>query len=303
MLITATLLVFKLIFVTIPHAMRLEGDRRNPNLNRYNTDLLTQQFVDTSLYKQVIHTSITATTMDDVRALALAGNLAPFAEIADYQTRGIGREGRVWHARKDASIMFSVFLPIEEDAIGESTDIIALKAAMVIEETTGIPVRIKWPNDLVVNNKKLAGILPHPLYDQANNFLGVNVGFGMNVHYGKKALKNIPAEYPPTSLDVEMKGYVFRPTIATKLLEAIRFAGEYGVMIRGNSREEEKYNALWRQYSSLLGKNVVITQYGKPVVEGKVIDTQIGNGLFVQTENGIEQWAFFDSQTKVRLVA
>lgn len=275
----------------------------SPFFDTYNPALLAQQLVETGFYRNILYVPTTHTTMDDVKTLALSGNPFPFAEITDHQTKGIGREGRVWHDRKNSSLMFSVFLPTSEDAIVETADMVALKTCIAIEETMGIPVKIKWPNDLVVNNKKLAGILPHPLYDENNIFLGLNLGVGINVHYGKRALQNIPADYSPTSLDMETHAFVFRPTIATKILQNIRYAGTYASMIKGNSYEREKYNTAWRNHSSLIDQPITITQGGKLMLQGIVVNTEIGNGLFVQTSKGIVNWNVFDAQTKVRLAA
>lgn len=95
------------------------------------------------------------------------------------QTAGRGRNGRTWHSTKN-DLAFSMLLPYPKEHATFFPAHVALVLQRALERSdTPIPIRIKWPNDLVAQGKKLAGILCENFADRANLFIagiGVNVG-------------------------------------------------------------------------------------------------------------------------------
>jgi BirA family biotin operon repressor/biotin-[acetyl-CoA-carboxylase] ligase len=97
--------------------------------------------------------------------------------VADVQTAGRGRLGRTWEAPAGASLLVSVLLrpqlPLEFWPL--LTPAAALSAAASLQSLAGIDVRLKWPNDLVVDDRKLAGLLAEAVHAPAALVLGMGV--------------------------------------------------------------------------------------------------------------------------------
>lgn len=127
--------------------------------------------------------------------LLLGSGLAEGATAAtDHQTGGKGRHGRQWVAPAGTSVLASVMLhPPAERHLPELSLVAALAAAEAIEGATGLTAQIKWPNDVMVNRRKVAGILCE-LSDGA-----VVCGIGLNVNQAREELP-LDAPTEPGSL-------------------------------------------------------------------------------------------------------
>ena len=111
----------------------------------------------------------------------------PRAIFADRQTRGRGQQGRVWHSLK-GGVWVSAAIP--RPLLKESPDLVGLAIAAALSEALeryGVPVSIKWPNDLLVGNRKLAGFLPS-LFHRGGRVRLARIGLGLNV------LNQVPKE-------------------------------------------------------------------------------------------------------------
>jgi BirA family biotin operon repressor/biotin-[acetyl-CoA-carboxylase] ligase len=94
------------------------------------------------------------------RALADIGNPQGTVVIADHQTAGRGRLGRRWEAEPRANLLLSVLLGSgDEFPVWRWTYLLSEATARVVESVTGLPVQTKWPNDLLLRDKKCCGIL------------------------------------------------------------------------------------------------------------------------------------------------
>lgn len=124
--------------------------------------------------------------------LLLASGLPEGAVAAtDHQTEGKGRHGRRWTAPPGTSVLVSVLLhPPKERHLPELSLVAALAAVEAVEGATGLAAQIKWPNDVMLNRCKVAGILSE-LSDGA-----VVVGIGMNVNQSRDEL---PLDTPTPS--------------------------------------------------------------------------------------------------------
>lgn len=123
---------------------------------------------------------------ESTQLLLLGSGLAEGAVAAtDHQTSGKGRHGRAWVAPPGSSLLLSVMLhPPPERHLPELSLVAALAAAEAIEGATGLTAQIKWPNDVMLNRRKVAGILGE-LRDGV-----VVLGIGINVNQA-------PSELPP----------------------------------------------------------------------------------------------------------
>lgn len=122
--------------------------------------------------------------------LLLLGSGLPEGAVAatDHQTSGRGRHGRPWVAPPATSLLTSVLLhPPAERHLPELSLVAALAAAEAVEGATGLSAQVKWPNDVMLNRRKVAGILSE-LSDGT-----VVVGIGVNVN---QARDDLPADTP-----------------------------------------------------------------------------------------------------------
>ena len=107
-------------------------------------------------------------------------NEMPRALFASRQTKGIGQHGRIWES-PFGGVWVSAAIPCLD--LKESPELIGLAIALAISESLEIkkvPVKIKWPNDLIVNEKKLLGFLPRIIH-RGNQPRLIKVGIGLNV--------------------------------------------------------------------------------------------------------------------------
>ena len=134
-------------------------------------------------------------------AQARSGAAEGLVAVADYQRAGRGRLDRRWEAAPGAALLASVlFRPVlEPDALHLVTALVALGAVRACERTAGVEVGIKWPNDLVVDDAKLAGILaeadPAAPGGPAGS-VAVVVGIGLNIHSPGPAVAIVAGDSP-----------------------------------------------------------------------------------------------------------
>ncbi|MBX6363022.1 MAG: biotin--[acetyl-CoA-carboxylase] ligase, partial [Gemmatimonadetes bacterium] len=161
-------------------------------------------------------------TNDTARRLAETGAPAGTVVLADEQRRGRGQHGRSWHAPAGKGLLLSVLLRPDEDGAGAPSILpirVGLAVAQAVEAATGIDVRLKWPNDLLVGGRKLAGILCEGVRGGAGA-QSVVVGVGINVD---QDLHELPPciDPPATSLRLAAGRPVARAPLAGEVVRAI----------------------------------------------------------------------------------
>jgi BirA family biotin operon repressor/biotin-[acetyl-CoA-carboxylase] ligase len=159
--------------------------------------------------------------------LLLLGSGLPEGAVAvtDRQTGGRGRLGRRWEAPAGSSLLVSVLLhPPPERARPELSLVAALAAAETVESATGLSAQVKWPNDVMLNRRKVAGILSE-LSEGT-----VVVGIGMNVNQRREEL---PADTPTEAGSLRtLTGVTYeRAALLGSLLD--RLERDYGTWLDG----------------------------------------------------------------------
>lgn len=102
--------------------------------------------------------------------------------LADNQVKGIGQYQRTWEVSSGLNLTFSlIFQPETQHAFNVLTIACALAVANICTKETGKKFRIKWPNDVICNGKKIAGILTEGIYS-GNDFERLVIGIGLNVN-------------------------------------------------------------------------------------------------------------------------
>ncbi len=248
------------------------------------------------------YTPETASTMILAEKYVRAGNEQNAIFLTDHQTKGIGREGRVWLDKKRASILVTGVFGIEDDSIRFFTDLIALHTNLILRREALIDnLYNKYPNDLVIDDKKVGGMLMLNHYD-GFQYKGTSVGIGINVHYGKEELEGYPTDYGATALDLHSPKVNSRQKIVLSLFEKIRFLTTDAAVYENDGQNQQNLNNLWRSVSSVLGRTVRIEVDGEALVEGRVMDTQIGEGILVEGTFAAKWFNQFDTKMKVRLL-
>lgn len=196
-------------------------------------------------------------------ALAHADELAQGTIVtADVQTDGVGRAGRMWVSGKGDSLLLSLVLKDAQDpdAAKLITPLMALAALRTLAEY-GVTARIKWPNDVIVAGKKLAGILSTSAY-VGDAIAYVVVSIGLNVTQKAETLAAI--DIPATSLGIESgteraPDALLEPLITKfdALYETFRAKGFAPLLTE------------WRAAQLLMGKKVGL-KLGNEQVEGEV---------------------------------
>jgi BirA family transcriptional regulator, biotin operon repressor / biotin---[acetyl-CoA-carboxylase] ligase len=159
--------------------------------------------------------------------LLLIGSGLPQGAVAatEHQTRGRGRLGRPWDDAPGTAILASVLLqPPAVRHLPELSLVAALAAAETVESATGLAAQVKWPNDVMLNRRKIAGILSE-LTDET-----VVTGVGLNVNQTREQLP-LDAMTEPTSLRASTGTTYDRAELLGSLL--LRLERMYDVWVKG----------------------------------------------------------------------
>jgi BirA family biotin operon repressor/biotin-[acetyl-CoA-carboxylase] ligase len=141
--------------------------------------------------------------------------------VAEEQTEGRGRLGRSWHAPAQTSILASVLLrpSVDQARLPELSLVAGRAVADAVTDVTGIEPTIKFPNDVLIAGRKVAGILAESSEGR------VLLGIGVNVNQTSDELP-VDAQTPPTSLRLELGDAVHRPELLATILFRLERAYE-----------------------------------------------------------------------------
>lgn len=230
------------------------------------------------IYRQTTSTQDAARRI--VESCGIGANAA--VAIADEQTAGRGRLGRRWVAPPGTAVTFTRVSMLTPDK--PSIDRLTLAAAVaiaqaiesVIKPTT---VQIKWPNDLLIDGRKIAGILVETFTTAAApGRIAAIIGVGINVSVDPQQLSFDPpnTRNPITSLNA-VNGTVERITV---LAQAVRYLDQ----ALSNASPESLLDQ-WRRRCPLLSQSLRLESGGR-VIQGHVIDLDPSAGLIVRTDQG-----------------
>ena len=147
--------------------------------------------------------------------------------VAEEQTAGRGRLGRPWHAPPRTSVLVSINLrpEVEVPRLPELTVVAGLAAADAIAQETGVRPEVRFPNDLLIAGRKVAGILAEARDDR------VVLGIGINANLREDELPN-DVDTPATSLSIEAGAGVNRAQLLATLFEQLE--ARYDAWVHGD---------------------------------------------------------------------
>lgn len=196
--------------------------------------------------------------------------------FAEEQTEGKGRADNKWYSSRFESILCSIILT--ENKL--NAELLSLTCAVAVAEAIGKSAngkaKIKWPNDIMLNGKKVAGILLESKTDGGGNTC--IIGVGINCHQKKDSF---PIELQPiaTSIDIESHAISDRILLAKRLLTSIENWLEVA------AQTSEKVIDQWNGLSIQLGHRVKLIYNGREF-SGNCIGIDPGKGLIVQLDTG-----------------
>lgn len=201
--------------------------------------------------------------------------------LSEEQTKGRGRMGREWYSPKGAGLFFSILLK-PKISMQESFIITGIAAAAVSEaivDTTELPAKIKWPNDIVVNGKKVCGILTEVSGElDGVSYMVVGIGINVNTPGFSEELKGVA-----TSLYLEKGEKVLRKKLFLTI--AKKFFHFYGDFTDGKGVQE--VHRVLEKNSAILGREVRIIR-GQEKKFGKAIAITKEGFLKVRYSSGEE---------------
>lgn len=213
-------------------------------------------------------------TNDEVRILAQAGAADGLVILCEQQTAGRGRRGAAWFSPAGESLAFSILVrPQEPKALWPRMALAAGLAVAEAVEAFGPQAAIKWPNDVWIGQRKVAGIL----VEAGSDFAVVGVGLNVNTDRFPPEIAEIA-----TSLKIETSQNISRPELLGEMIRKFSFRRH-----QIGTDFEELLTAV-RQRCALTGKRVILTTASGPKV-GIVEDIASGGELLLRTQSGLER--------------
>jgi BirA family biotin operon repressor/biotin-[acetyl-CoA-carboxylase] ligase len=225
----------------------------------------------------------TGSTNRDALELAAAGAPEWTVVAAGHQTAGRGRRGRSWASAPGKALLFSVILQpeIPPDRVPVLSLVAAESMSSACEDVAAVEVRCKWPNDLVVGERKVAGILPEASV-AGGRVRHVVMGIGVNVALDED---DLPEDVRGTATSLAQEG---PPPDQAILLE--RFLAGF----REASPTEAWEASLdgYRRRCVTLGRQVRATAGRDEVIEGRAVAIDDGGALVIETGRGTKVVSF-----------
>ncbi len=220
-------------------------------------------------------------TNNKAKELAESGAADGTVVFAEEQTMGKGRRGRAWSLEAGKCIAMSIILRPDTAPVyaAKTTLIMGLAACEVLRRLSGAEVGIKWPNDIVINGKKICGILTEmSTEDEYIRYIVCGIGINVGQTGFPKELERLA-----TSLYIESGQRLLRKNIAKALLEC--FEEYYLKYISGKNAEE--FAAVYKKYCINIGKRLRAI-YDDREITGTGADINSSGELIILDEYGKE---------------
>ena len=198
--------------------------------------------------------------------------------VADTQTDGRGRLGRVWFAPPDTALLFTMVFHAPSTHAMRSTMLGALAVAETLRETGVRHVGVKYPNDVQIRRLKVSGVLVESNWESR---IGVALGIGVNVRVN---FEGTPMAETATSLEAELKQKIDRAELLAAIVRRLDF---------WRARlATDALPAVWRSYLNMIGEWVDV-HTGSEHVRGIAVDVSPEGALILRDRHGElrEVWA------------
>ncbi|MFC4115518.1 biotin--[acetyl-CoA-carboxylase] ligase [Nonomuraea zeae] len=228
-----------------------------------------------SLWTRVTVVESTGSTNADLAEAAREGAEEGTVLVAEAQLSGRGRLGRTWSAPPRSGLTFSILLKpdVPVTALGWLPLLYAVAAASAVRRLAEVDVRLKWPNDLLIGERKLAGVLAERTDD------GIVIGMGLNVSLRKEELPVDTA----TSLGIEEAACLDRDPLLRAVLREVESHYRDWTAVAGDA-EAAGLHAAYLISCATIGRQVRVELPGGQALTGRA--TGIDGSGHLQVESG-----------------
>ncbi|MEZ5218556.1 MAG: biotin--[acetyl-CoA-carboxylase] ligase [Ilumatobacteraceae bacterium] len=227
---------------------------------------------------EVRRVAATGSTNADLLVAAHAGAPDRLVLVADHQTAGAGRLGRIWDAPPGTNLLVSLLLRSIPAELHQLTQRVGLAALAAVAEISGREARLKWPNDVLLDGRKLAGILAQAASPPGSSSVeAVVVGLGLNVGWAPPEAACLGTGTPRAVLGAVLRAFDALPSDPDQLhqryLDALDTIGRRVRVELGAGSFEGAATGVERS-----GTLIVSTESGaRHVTTGDVIHLRVTN--------------------------
>ena len=235
------------------------------------TNLIQSNLKTSWIGKNIEYYSFTDSTNDDACELILNNEAKDgMIIITDYQKKGRGRRNNTWLSTPGDNLTFSLIL--KKDIKNKLPLLSVLSGVAVvkgIKQFTNIDCHLKWPNDIILNKKKIGGILIETKNMHDDDYAIIGIGLNINQQEIPQELASIAS-----SLRIENSSPVQREPLLAFILN------EFEKLYNSNS---QKLPTLWKKYCNHLNKKITFHQ-DDTVLEGSFIDIDNNGNAIINTD-------------------
>jgi BirA family biotin operon repressor/biotin-[acetyl-CoA-carboxylase] ligase len=261
--------------------------------------LLTTQW----LGRPYLYFAQIGSTNDELRRRAEAGAAEGLLLVADEQTAGRGRLDRRWWAPPGSSLLMSLLLrpDLPPARASQLTMCLGLGAVEGITEVTGLMPKLKWPNDLTLNGRKLGGMLSE-VKSTGDRLDYAVLGLGLNVNLSFTSDPGCPPPAEMIGAATSLSAMQGRPIDRGALLAAIirRCELHYTALLADPS-QGAALSAAWAAQLETLGQDVVVT-LPTETLHGRAVDVTPEGGLIIEDAVGQRRTVWSGDVTSARRV-
>ena len=207
----------------------------------------------------------------------------PVLCLAEAQTNGRGRRGRQWISPEASNIYMSLGwgFPLPTQHLGHLSLVIGIAIARVLKQH-GINAGLKWPNDVLVNRRKIAGVLIETQikHGQLTNAV---IGIGLNVDMPRSDTALIDQPWTDVKSEYQAAYTINRSQLAGELIDSL-----VEVIRVFELKGFDDFRDEWRDCDVCMGEIVKINVHGQ-VIQGEIIGLDQHGGIILRTDNGDEQ--------------
>ena len=233
-----------------------------------------------TLWRDIRVVAETGSTNADVAELAKSGAAEGLVLVAEYQRTGRGRRGRSWSAPARSGLSVSILLRPDGVAPGRWSLLpllVGVGVATGVSDVAGVPVSLKWPNDLLIGDRKLGGILAERVDTPIGPAAVVGCGLNVSVHESELPVSTA------TSLALAGAGCTDRDTVLRAALRGV--AAHYTAWVAAGGDPGSVLSA-YRPLCATLGRRVRVQLPGDRVVEGPAVGVSDDGSLLVESATG-----------------
>ena len=245
--------------------------------------LVSPRLKGARLGARVVYHPVVTSTMDVAAELLAKGAGEGTLVLTEKQLKGRGRQGREWSSPMGGGLWMSLVLEprISPLLAGRLTLMAACAMAEAAEELCGLEVGVKWPNDVYLDGRKLAGVLTE-MSGELDSVHYLVLGLGVNVNTSAGGFPSPLRRTATSLLAATGKSYDRRELLAAFMRRLARY---YGYLKRGNLSAMLKG---WRAREISLGKRVTLSRPGQQL-KGTAVDLAEDGALVIKRRDGIEE--------------